>query len=155
MVNKKNENKSLKNPFLRRYSPNHRFINGAFKSQTLVKEEPVVYGDSITDKESYRLSLASARGSRVNLGTVQQGQYMYQDGRYNAQNDYSFLFKPGLSIVELDYYIKGLEERLKKSDEDLKADIQQQIDELTRQRDLMDESKVMIKEIGSKSESSE
>lgn len=136
----------VENPLIKRYPPNHRFINGAFRNQTLIEENLVVYGESITDKESYRLSLASARGSRVNLGSGSKGEYMYQDGKYNSQLDYSFLFRPGLSIVELDCYIKGLQERLKASDENLKADIQQQIDELTRQRDLMDDSKVLIKE---------
>lgn len=143
----------FENPFLRRYSPNHRFLNGAFKNQTLVKEEPVIYGESITDKESYRLSLASARGSRVNLGSGSKGEYMYKDGNYNSSLDYSFIFKPGLSIVEIDCYIKGLKERLKASDEELKADIQQQIDELTRQRDLIDDTKITIKDVANNSAS--
>lgn len=116
------------NNLIKRYPPNSRFNYGAFKDQVTV---PIVFDDfgkSVTDKESYRLSLASKRGSISTLGgSYQKGQYMFEDGQYNSLKDFSFALRKDLSIVEIDEYINSLRERLETSDTELSKQIQSEI----------------------------
>lgn len=115
------------NPFLFRYPPNNRFINGAWKNQV---EQPIIkddFGESITDKESYRLSLASKRGA-IGSGSAQSGWYMFPDGKYDPNKDMSYLMRQDLSIVDIDRYIEQLTQKLQNSDEALKASIQEQLE---------------------------
>lgn len=116
------------NNLIKRYPPNYRFNFGAFKEQ---KEVPIIidnFGESVTDKESYRLSLASKRGTISSMiGSYQQGAYMFEDGKYDSLKDFSYALRKDLSIVELDEYIENMQARLETADESLKADIQSQI----------------------------
>lgn len=123
------ENNSLKetNPFLFRYQPNNRFINGAWKNQEEQKIVKDNFGVSVTDKESYRLSLASKRGA-IGSGSAQSGWYMFQDGKYNPQKDFSYILRQDLSIVDIDRYIEQLTNKLQSSDKELRAEIQEQLD---------------------------
>lgn len=128
----KENNNSIKeiNPFLFRYPPNNRFINGAWKNQV---EEPIIkddFGESITDKESYRLSLASKRGA-IGNGSSQSGWYMFPDGNYDPNKDFSYIMRQDLSVVDIDRYIEQLQIKLESSDESLKAEIQEQLDAAT------------------------
>lgn len=123
------ENNSIKetNPFLFRYPPNNRFINGSWKNQV---EVPIIkddFGESITDKESYRLSLTSKRGA-IGSGSVQSGWYMFEDGKYDPNKDFSYIMRQDLSIVDIDRYIEQLQIKLKDSNESLKAEIQEQLE---------------------------
>lgn len=123
------ETNSIKetNPLIFRYPPNNRFIKGAWKNQV---EQPIVkdeFGQSITDKESYRLSLASKRGA-IGNGSAQAGWYMFPDGRYDPNNDMSYLMRQDLSIVDIDRYIENLTNQLKNSDESLMSEIKKQLE---------------------------
>lgn len=123
------------NNLIKRYPPNSRFNFGGFKEQVSL---PIViedFGTSVTDKESYRLSLASKRGSISSIGSYQQGQYMFEDGKYNSLNDFSYALRKDLSIVELDEYIENLQNRLDTASEYLKADIQSQIDKAQKAKE--------------------
>lgn len=117
------------NNLIKRYPPNSRFNYGGFKDQVTV---PVIidnFGESVTDKESYRLSLASKRGSISSMnGSYQQGIYMFEDGKYNSLKDFSYALRKDLSIVELDEYIENMKSRIETADENLKADIKSQIE---------------------------
>lgn len=115
------------NPLLFRYPPNNRFIKGDFKNQSEVKIRRQVYGDSVTDKESYRLSLAGKRGS-IGIGSSNKGWYMFPDGKYTHDKDFSYFYRKDLSIVDIDNYIENMKSAQKNADEKLAAEIQSQID---------------------------
>lgn len=116
------------NPFLFRYPPNTRFVVGAYSKQNLVTLHSVSFGDSVTDKESYRLSLAGKRGSISSIGQAQQGWYMFPDGKYSLDKDFSHIMRKDLSIVEIDNYINNMVEAQKKADSALKAEIETQLE---------------------------
>lgn len=115
------------NPLLFRYPPNFRFINGGFKEQVEVKTSIETFGESVTDKESYRLSLAGKRGA-IGTGSNNTGWYMFPDGKYDHSKDFSYFYRKDLSIVDIDNYINNMKEALKTSDEKLAKEIQEQID---------------------------
>lgn len=116
------------NPFLFRYPPNTRFIVGAYSKQSAITLHPINFGDSVTDKESYRLSLAGKRGSISTIGQSQQGWYMFPDGKYSLDKDFSHVMRKDLSIVEIDNYINNMIEAQKKADKVLKAEIESQLE---------------------------
>lgn len=115
------------NPFLFRYPPNTRFSVGAFSKQNLVTLKPINFGDSVTDKESYRLSLVGKTGSITSLGQSQQGWYMFPDGKYSLDKDFSHVMRKDLSIVEIDDYIKNMAEAQKSADKHLQVEIEKQL----------------------------
>ena len=114
------------NPLTKRYPPNCRFTIGAFKDQIEVPIRIDEFGESIVDKESYRLSLTSKRGA-IGHGSSFTGAYMFQDGKYDSQKDFSFAIRKDLSIVELDSYIEKLEKEQKYADANLSAQIENEI----------------------------
>lgn len=116
-----------KNPLLFRYPPNTRFTHGAFKEQVHCPTHVEVFGESVTDKESYRLSLAGKRGA-IGSGSNNTGWYMFPDGKYNHDNDFSYFYRKDLSIIDIDNYIKNMESSLKEADKELASEIQAQID---------------------------
>lgn len=107
--------KSKDNPFLRRYTPFDRYSKGdGFAKQPCQKT--VFFhteGDSLTDKESYKLSLAAQRSFAASpVGSTRVGQYMYQDGKYDSSQDMSYIMRPDLTPQEIDRYIKLTENQL-------------------------------------------
>ena len=114
------------NPLLFRYPPNTRFIYGGFKDQEVIIPEKEYFGESITDKESYRLSLAGKRGA-IGSGSNNTGWYMFPDGKYDHDKDFSHFYRKDLSIVEIDNYIKNMQTELENSDSELKTQIESQI----------------------------
>lgn len=118
---------SNSNPLLFRYPPNTRFLQGDFKKQVETKVRIDSFGDSVTDKESYRLSLTAKRGS-MGVGSSSQGWYMFPDGKYDHDKDFSYFYRKDLSIVDIDNYIKNMTEAQKKADKNLATEIQHQID---------------------------
>lgn len=123
----------IDNPFLRRYSPMQRYTTGnGFAVQSAVNLIKVDYGDSITDKESYRLNLASSRGAALGSGTV--GQYMYQDGKYDVNYDFSFIMRKDLTVQEIDNYINFEKSRRESADAELKKEIDARLSELEKKR---------------------
>ena len=151
----KNENLNKNdNPFLHRYAPNQRFISGAYTKQLLVHLNPTDFGESVTDKESYKLTLAGKRGAISSLMPGQQsGQYMFEDGKYDRSKDFSYILRKDLTIVDIDRYTERLKEELKTADESLVDSIQAQISALN-DRKHMEEVLQSVKDdsISSKSE---
>lgn len=116
-----------KNNLLFRYQPNSRF-NGAISKQVQFKRNPVHFGKSITDKESYRLNLVSKQGSiKSSLGSSNTGWYMFQDGKYSFDHDFSHIMRKDLSIVEIDEYINRMKQERQEADKQLKNFIDSQI----------------------------
>lgn len=120
------ETKTLDNCLVRRYPPNSRFLKGVFKEQVVVPVRYDNFGESVTDKESYRLSLASKRGS-IGNGTNNTGWYMFNDGKYDHDKDFSFFYRKDLSVVEIDNYINDMKKNLENADSNLKKEIELQI----------------------------
>lgn len=116
-----------KNHFLFRYPPCAALTLTGFKNQVPVKPQVTVFGESVTDKESYRLSLAGKRGS-MGTGSTTTGWYMFQDGKYDHNKDFSYFYRKDLSIVDIDNYINNMTEAQKNADKALASEIQSQID---------------------------
>ena len=121
----KKESKTI-NFLTLRYPPNNRFINGAFKEQKEVSIRKDNFGESVVDKESYRLSLTSKRGA-IGRGSAYIGQYMFDDGKYDINKDFSYALRKDLSIVELDQYIESKKQELENADKLLKEQIESEI----------------------------
>lgn len=117
---------SAGNPLIKRYPPNNRYINGAFKDQIEIPIRKDEFGASVVDKESYRLSLTTKRGA-IGNGSSNVGLYMFQDGKYDPTLDFSYVMRKDLSIVEIDRYIENLTKQREAADEALKETIDQQL----------------------------
>ena len=132
---KEKSDKTIVNPLLFRYPPNNRFIKGSINQQVLVVLHKEDYGTSITDKESYRLSLAGRRGAVSNVGSANKGWYMFDDGKYDINKDFSYIMRKDLSIVDIDNYTEIMKRQLEESDESLKSEIESQIKKLEAKRE--------------------
>lgn len=143
MSEKKSSTFLLQNPLLFRYSPNSRFNFGAFSEHSEIESHPEIFGDSITDKESYRLNLSSMRGALAS-GTPQANHstYMFEDGVYDLHKDFSVLFRKDLSIVDIDNITNRLKEQLETSDELYKKEIESQLEAYNKKKsDLISSQK--------------
>lgn len=119
---------SDKNILLFRYPPNHRF-KGAISKQVQFERNVERFGKSITDKETYRLNLVSKPGTIASgLGSANTGWYMFQDGKYSLDKDFSHIMRKDLSVVEIDDYIKNMTNERKNADQQLKDYIDKQIE---------------------------
>lgn len=117
------------NPFLRRYCPNSRFNNGeGFNKSidTIVKFED--FGESITDKESYRLSLLGHSTSGAIGTSPSGGTYAFPDGKYDYNKDISYVLRPDLTSVQIDEYIKAEKAYNENNDLKLKSQIKKESD---------------------------
>ena len=126
------------NPFLIRFRPDYRYVkdkktfynlstsNGGFNS----KEE------SITDKEAFAINFISERGDVMSLGASRTGVYSIKAGeKYDPNNDFSYLNRPDLTLVDLDEYIQDFKHRLENSDEHLKQKLTEELKTLQDKRD--------------------
>ena len=84
---------------------------------------------SITDKEAYRVSLASLRGEIAQgTGKIDVGQYSIPAGKeYDPKFDFSFLNRKDLTIVELDEHIKVMKRQLEEADSELSERIKAEL----------------------------
>lgn len=118
-----------------RWKPDFRYQEDKFVkvAQALPIDESV----SVTDKESYRITLASLRGELANgLGNINQSSYSLAAGvPYNPRSDFSYLNRKDLTIVDIDNYIKEFERNLKNSDEVTKQQIEEQLEALKAERE--------------------
>ncbi len=126
------------NPFLIRFKPDYRYVkdkktiynlstsNGGFNSKD----------ESITDKEAFAINFASERGDIASLGASRTGVYSMKPGEeYDPKNDFSYLNRPDLTLVELDEYIEDFKYRLENSDESLKQKLTDELKNLQDKRD--------------------
>lgn len=126
------------NPFLIRFRPDYRYVqnkktlynlstsNGGFNSKQ----------ESITDKEAYSINFASERGDIASVGASRTGVYSMKPGqKYDPKNDFSYLNRPDLTLVDLDNYIQDFKYRLENSDEQLKQKLTEELKNLQDKRD--------------------
>ena len=126
------------NPFLFRFRPDYRYVqnkktfynlsttNGGFNSKQ----------ESITDKEAYTINFASERGDIASVGASRTGVYSMKPGeKYDPKNDFSYLNRPDLTLVDLDNYIEDFKYRLENSDKQLKQKLTEELKNLQDKRD--------------------
>lgn len=132
----KNEVKT--NPYLIRYKPDYRFTHE--KVEVTNELAKLWKSDSQTDKEAYRVTLASMRGTlSQNLGSSNVGSYSLKDGNYDRNLDFSYLNRPDLTIVQIDDYIQNFKSQLEKADETLKNQIEAEIERAEERKAVLQE----------------
>lgn len=121
-----NERKDDCTNYAIRWRPDFRYCDNKFISVSLNNFKS--HDPSVTDKEAYRLTLASLRGEIAQgTGKIDVGSYSLKPGeKYDPQFDFSFLNRKDLTIVELDERIAVMKRQLEESDEQLSADIKAQ-----------------------------
>lgn len=126
------------NPFLVRLRPDYRYRPDKKVEYTLCSTTGgfVSKDDSITDKEAFAINFASERGDMSALGASRQGVYSIPAGEdYDPHQDFSYLNRPDISIVDLDSYIEEFKSQLENADESLKSQIQNELQTLQSKRD--------------------
>lgn len=119
------------NPLLRRWRPDFRYSIDKFR---YICPSDDIGGFSstdptVTDTEAYRLTLASARADMASAkGSPSVGSYSIPAGQeYDPKKDFSYLYRPDLSLVELDEYIERFRKRLEDSDASLSERIKAEL----------------------------
>ena len=115
------------NPTIRRWKPNHRYENDKFIDVTLNCFKSTE--KSLTDKEAYRISLASLRGQLANgTGSPTVGSYSLKAGEnYNSDFDFSYLNRPDLTLVQLHEFIEETKANLENYDLKLRSKIEDEL----------------------------
>lgn len=101
---------------------------------------------SLTDKEAYRVSLASLRGtlSAQSLGSPTIGSYSLKAGEaYNSDFDFSYLNRPDITLVDLHEFIETTKANLEKYDSDLQLRIREEIKEAEAKAQAMEKEEVL------------
>lgn len=125
-----------KNPTVIKWLPDFRYR----KDKTIAEEVERFKSteQSVTDKEAYRITLASMRGvlaSASGNGSITAGNYEIPAGKeYDPTLDMSFFHRPDIGIVEIDEATARLKSQLEKYDSDLKLQIQKELDYATKKR---------------------
>lgn len=119
--------KDISTSFAIRWRPDFRYRDDKYlevKTDLFKSHEP-----SVTDKEAYRLTLASLRGAIAQgIGKIDVGSYSLKAGEeYDSRKDFSFLNRKDLTIVEVDDFIKIMSRRLEEADGDLKSQIEYEL----------------------------
>lgn len=139
MNTKKDSNETINTSnFAIRWRPDFRYTDDKFIQVSLnnfKSSEP-----SVTDKEAYRVSLASLRGELAQgTGKIDVGSYSLKAGEeYNPKMDFSFLNRKDLTIVELDDYIKVMKRTLEESDEELSQQIKAELASAEKKRQSLE-----------------
>lgn len=116
-------------PTVSRWKPNFRYVKDKMIDVTLdvfkSKDE------SVTDKESY-IDL----GNNSSGGTGQEPTYSIPAGKdYDPNEDFSYLNRLDLTIVDIDRYIEDFKKRLESSDEVLREKLTAELEKLQEKRD--------------------
>lgn len=139
MKTEKDSNETINfSNFAIRWRPDFRYTDKKFVEVSLSNfksSEP-----SVTDKEAYRVSLASLRGELAQgTGKIDVGSYSLKAGEeYNPKMDFSFLNRKDLTIVELDDYIKVMKRTLEESDEELSEQIKVELASAEKKRQSLE-----------------
>lgn len=131
---------NISNPFLVRFKPDYRYRNDKTFGYKLKSTSGgfVSNDDSVTDSEAFAVNFASERGDMSAVGASRQGVYSIPAGKeYDPNNDFSYLNRPDITIVDLDSYIEDFKARLEKADAKLKAQLENELQTLQSKRDEM------------------
>lgn len=128
--------------FAIRWRPDWRYTNQKFISVSLnnfKSTEP-----SVTDKEAYRVTLASLRGEIAQgSGRPDVGSYSLKAGEeYNPNLDFSFLNRKDLTIVEIDDYMKVMKRQLEEADSELSVRIEKELASAEKKKQTLEKETV-------------
>lgn len=125
---------TFNNKTIKRWHPNFRYIKE--KTIDAPLENFKSTDPSVTDKESYRVTLASLRGQLAQgSGKIDVGSYSIPVGQeYDPAKDFSFLNRPDLTIVELDEKIALMIKYQQKYDGELKEEMDKQLAQAKEKR---------------------
>lgn len=132
-MSKVNSDYSTVNPFLIRFKPDYRYRSDKKIEYKLRSTTGgfVSHDDSITDKEAFAINFASERGDMSSLGASREGVYSIPAGKpYDPNNDFSYLNRPDITLVDLDNYIEAFKERLENADNALKSSLENELKNL-------------------------
>ena len=114
-------------PTIKRWNPNFRYeekklLDYELKGFTSTEK-------SLTDKEAFRVSLASLRGQLASgMGSPTVGSYSIKAGEeYDSRFDFSYLNRPDVSLVELHEFIENYKDKLDSYDSELKIQIENEL----------------------------
>lgn len=121
------EKKEIYVNYTKRFKPDYAYQENKFVNIPLNNFKSTE--ESITDKEAYRVNLATLRGQlATGSGSPTVGSYSIPAGKkYDKRFDFSYLNRPDVTIVELDNYIENMKSNLEHYDNDLKLQIQDEI----------------------------
>lgn len=113
--------------YTKRFKPDYAYQVNKFVNAPLNNFKSTV--ESITDKEAYRVNLATLRGQLASgCGSPNVGSYSIPAGKqYDKRFDFSYLNRPDVTIVELDNYIENMKSTLEHYDSDLQLQIKEDI----------------------------
>lgn len=113
--------------YTKRFKPDYAYQENKFIDVPLNNFKSTE--ESVTDKEAYRVNLATLRGQLASgSGSPIVGSYSIPAGKeYDKRFDFSYLNRPDVTIVELDNYIENMKANLEHYDNDLKLQIQDEI----------------------------
>lgn len=128
--------------FAVRWRPDFRYRDDKFINASLnnfVSTEP-----SVTDKEAYRVTLASLRGELAQgAGKIDVGSYSLKAGEeYDPSRDFSFLNRKDLTIVELDEAIATMKQQLEKADAQLEVRIKNELANAEKKRQTLEKNTI-------------
>ena len=116
-------------PKVTRWRPDFRYVHD--KVEDIPIETFNSTEKSCTDKEAYRVTLASLRGtlaSAQGMGSINKSAYDLKPGeRYDPQKDLSYFYRPDVTIVELDQACERLKSQLNSFNSELKLKIEQEL----------------------------
>lgn len=133
----KTENANIKNKFLVRFKPDYRYTKDKKTEYKLNTSSGgfVSHDDSITDTEAFAINFASERGDMSSLGASREGVYSIPAGqKYDPNNDFSYLNRPDITLVDLDNYIQAFKDRLESADKALKSSLENELKNLQSKR---------------------
>lgn len=128
--------------YTRRFKPDYAYQENKFVNVPLSNFKSTE--ESITDKEAYRVNLATLRGQlATGCGSPTVGSYSIPAGKkYDKRFDFSYLNRPDVTIVELDNFIENMKSNLNKYDSDLKLHIQDEIKQAELKAEAMKQAEL-------------
>lgn len=125
-----------------RWRPDFRYVED--KKLTVPLENFKSSEPSVTDKEAYRVTLASLRGELAQgSGRPDVGLYSIKAGEeYNPDTDFSFLNRKDITIVEIDDYIRVMKRRLEEADSELSKQIKTELASAEKKRQTLEKDTV-------------
>lgn len=130
------------NPFNVRKLPNSSFLGLKLieVSDEKDKKDKEYTGKSFTDKEAYRVTLASARGNlkQILATPIDKKAYSIPAGKtIDDIIDTSYMRRPDLTIADIDDYIHRTEALLKDADNELKVQIESELEQAQQAKEAL------------------
>lgn len=123
----KEKKSNFDSPFILRWKPDYKYQDVKMSKHFLDNFKSTE--SSITDKEAYRVTLASLRGELASgSGSLTTGSYSIQPGEnYDPDFDFSYLNRPDLTIVDLDNFIADKRAMLESLDSNIAEQVKEQL----------------------------